>query len=638
MSTIRLLTVATVAIVSTASLTRCGAPVVGNDAAPAAPAADRESWNSIIELGESGTHVTIKAAYLSDFADRQETRADSGVEMTISDSAGSVRSRLTAERLVVNHRENRLDAIGAVSVASPDSLQLRGDSLVWERSQSRMRVPGQVEVQTPKARLKGRNLSTTTQLDEWSAQLVEGTLTGASANGTYEVRLRARRDSTWRGEGLLARYDSVAAEVEGYRVNSASAEYDEIGGLILFSGQVTAEDVDVDGAVSRRTHAAELQFDVVEDRKTARGGVELTDLDGTMRLSASSLEDAGAGRWTAQGTPADLEVGGRSFSVARLAYDEMNDEYTAAEATFRDEGRTLRADTLTYSPAPESIEAWGDVALTLPEMDGIARGDAVSLDLDAEHADLRGASPGDTAHLSRRRERGDSLTISAASLGFDLKENHLTGSGGFSLRGPEMVVTGDSGWFENATEKVGVAGTVLFLQADSLAGGESRLEADSMTVHLGQGQIESMQIPSGLSGRIDGGQGQTSWLQAKGGDLFFGSERLQRVELRDGAQVTHRSSAAASVSRFRATRMSLHFDGRGALGQVLARGDAELTSRDDPATAADDTTDVVDDLSSSINRVTGEELDIRLAEGKVVSVEITGLIEGRYLPSEEGDE
>ncbi len=626
-------------MVSTVWLARCGAPIDGSDAAPAAPAADRESWNSLIELGESGTHVAIKAAYLRDFADRQETHADSGAEMTISDSAGTLRSRLTAERLVVSHRENRLDASGAVSVDSQDSLQLRGDSLVWERSQRRMRVPGHFEVQTPTARLTGRNLSTTTKLDGWSAQLVTATLTGASASGTYEVRLRARHDSTSRGEGLVARYDSVVAEVEGYRIHSASAEYDEIGGQILFSGQVTAEDVNEDGTVSRRTRAAELQFDVVEDRKTARGGVEVVEFDGGMRLSASSLDDEALGRWTARGTPADLELGGRSFSATRLAYDELNDEYTAAEATFRDEGRTLRADSLIYSRALESIDAWGDITLTLPGMDGVARGDSTHLDLSAERAELRGSSGSGTAHLSKWRERGDSLFISAALLGFDLKENHLTGSGGFSLRGPDLVVTGDSGWFDSASERVGVAGTVLFRQADSDAAGESRLEADSMTVHLGEGRIESMQIPSGLSGRIHGLQGQTSWLRASGGDVFFDSERLQRVELRGGAQVTHRSSTASTGSRFRAEMISLHFDGRGALGQVLARGDAELTSRDVPAAADDDTTTVADDSNTSINRVTGAELDIRLAAGKVVEVEITGLIEGRYLPSrEEGDE
>jgi hypothetical protein len=51
-----------------------------------------------------------------------------------------------------------------------------------------------------------------------------------------------------------------------------------------------------------------------------------------------------------------------------------------------------------------------------------------------------------------------------------------------------------------------------------------------------------------------------------------------------------------------------------------------------------DTTGASDEDSAggSTNRVSGQGLNIRLEEGRVVEVEVTESIEGRYLPGKEG--
>ena len=665
---------------------------------PDVPPADRESWDCLIELGGSGMHVSIRAPYLQDFADLQETRADSGADLELADSTGAVMTRLAGSRLVVNHRQNRLTAGGAISLASTDSLELQSDSLVWDRASNRMEVPGAVSVRTSGLSLKGQNLLAGEEFDYWIVERVSGTLSGRSAQGEpYEVRIEALRDSTVRGtDGLVAHYDSVLAEVDDFRIRSAAASWSQSTSVVSFTGRVHAAE---SGTVSRRIDADELLYDIGADRRVARGEVTLQE-DDEIRLVASRLEEDGDGGWRAsgdlsleEGGEVILEVGDRSFRAIELRYENSQSVYTAFGAAFRRDDHTMLADSLIYRREVDLLEARGGVSLSLPEMGGSASAQAASFDLAAERARLEGTAS-EPARLSRQRTeedsshteedssyteedssygeedslnpREDTLYIEAVHMDLDLAAERLTGNGGFWVRagGGNLEVAGESGSFQS--ERLELGGGVRFRQLDSedLAA-QSRLETDSMTVQLENGRLGRIDLPGHLRGLIKGGSGQTSWLSAEAGSAYLEEERLKRVELSGSAVVTHRSPSSASVNRFRADVMSLFFDPRGGLLRVQARGSAELTSRLPPpaeATPADTvptpsvpfprletqlpvaapdsaaTTGASDkdSVGGSTNRVSGQGLNIRLEEGRVVEVEVTESIEGRYLPGEEG--
>ena len=644
--------------------------------APDVPPADRESWDCLIELGGSGMHVSVRAPYLQDFADLQETRADSGAVLELADSTGAVITRLAGRRLVVDHRQNRLTAGGAISVTSTDSLELQGDSLVWDRASNRMEVPGAVMVRTSGLSLNGQNLLAGEGFDYWIVERVSGTLAGRSGQGEpYEVRIEALRDSTVRGtDGLVAHYDSVLAEVDDFRIRSAAASWSQSTSVVSFTGGVHAAE---SGTVSRRIDAEELLYEIGADRRVARGEVTLQE-DDEIRLVASRLEEDGDGGWRAtgdssleEGGEVILDVGDRSFRASELRYENSQSVYSASGAVFRRDDHTMLADSLIYHREADLLEALGGVSLSLPEMGGSASAQAASFDLAAERARLEGTAS-EPARLSRQRTEKDSsyseedslnpgadtLYIEAVRMDLDLAAERLTGNCGFWVRagGGNLEIAGESGSFQS--ERLELGGGVRFRQLDSAdLAAQSRLETDSMTVQLENGRLGRVDLPGHLRGLIKGGSGQTSWLSADTGSAYLAEERLKRVELSGSAVVTHRSPSSASVNRFRADVMSLFFDPRGGLLRVLARGSAELTSRLPPpaeATPADtvqletqelvvaadsaDTTGASDEDSAggSTNRVSGQGLNIRLEEGRVVEVEVTESIEGRYLPGKEG--
>ena len=626
----------------------------GERPVPDVPPADRESWNCLIELGGSGRKVSIRAPYLRDFVDRQETRADSGADMTLADSTGTVTTRLVASRLLVNHRDNHLIAGGAISLTSTDSLELHSDSLVWDRAANHMYVPGNLSLRTSGSDLSGSNLRAGEEFDYWTAESIRGTLSGTSAQGEpYEVRLRALRDSTHRdATGLVAHYDSVVAEVDEFHIRSTSARWVQSAAQVSFTGHVQATE---HGAVSRSIDADELLYDIGGDRRVARGDVTLQEDDET-RLRAPRLEEDGEGRWRAMGHSSSpgvaaviLDVGDRSFRAVELAYERESGTFLASAATYRRGDHTMRADSLVYRRESDRIEALGGIHLTLPAMGGSATGESTDFNLIAERAELAGTAS-EPARLSRPRSGADTLHIEADLMTFDLSADQLTGKGAFVVRaGNGLEVAGESGSFHSQSERLELTGSVRFLQRHSGdPSTESRLDTDSMTVQLDSGHIGKIDLPMRLDGLIRGGGGQTSWLSADGGSAHLDGERLSSVELHGAATVTHRSPAAAAVNRFSADAMTLSFDPGGALEGVRARGSAELTSRlpaaAEPATAANDSVDTAgasddDGLSGgSINRVSGESLSIRLEDGRVVEVEVTESIEGRYLPDKEGGE
>ena len=562
------------------------------------PAVDGEAWDAHIEMGRPGHRIQIRAAYWREFSKAQRVIATGGVEVAFR--GGEAASTLRAERLVLEHKRDRFGLAGNVVLRAGDSLAIHADTLLWEGAHEQLRIPGALRVELDEGRESGRNLTSNFAVDAWSLEAVEGLWRGRDGAA---VEVRAQREQSRRVAGVREiAYDSVEVRYDGMQLTGPHAAFLPQSRRFNISGGV-------EGADSLARFAAdEVAVDAQKQRLVARGAVCYREEEAELRADEVE-EDRSTGRWQARGAPATFVQGERQIEARQLTYSRPERALTAqGGVVLRAGARTLTAQTLRYQRDGQ-VEAEGAIDLRAPELDGALAGDSLFLDLEQEAGWMRGGPS------LRRRD----VALSAPELRFDLAQGRLAGTGGFALHTAGLEIAAERGTYQ--ADSIWVAEGVVLEERDDERDYYSRLMADSMVVALADSQVESIAIPGPVSGKIAVGDRQ-SWIEGRGGQVFMADGRLERVEVRAEADVTHRRAANEAINRFRGRQMTLHFDATG-LRRALVKGEAELVSR------------IQDDDAIAVNEVGGEELDIRFADGVLAEVGVGPEIEGRYYPPAE---
>ena len=582
-----------------AMLWACGAGEVPEEPLQI-PEVDGEAWDAHIELGRPGHRIEIRAAYLREFSKSEQVVATGGVEVTFrGDEAVST---LRAERLVLEHKRDRFGLAGGVVLCAGDSLEVQADTLLWENAHEQLRVPGALRVEVGEGREWGRNLTSNFAVDAWTLEAVEGLWRGRD---DAVVEVRARREESRRVEGVQEiTYDSVAVRYDGVRLTGPRATFLPQARRFDLSGRV-------EGADSLAQFAAdEVAVDAEKQRLVARGAVRYLEEDAELRADEVE-EDRRAALLQARGEPATFVQGERQIEAPELAYSRTERELTAQGGVVLHTGeRELTAQTLRYKRDGQ-VHAEGAIALTAPELDGSLAGDSLFFDLEQEAGWMRGAPS------LRRRD----IVLAAPVLRFNLVQGRLAGTGGFALHTEGLEVVAERGVYEADSTRVLVAEGVVLEEQDEERDYHSRLMADSMVVALADNQVEWIAIPGQVSGQIEVGD-RHSWIEGRGGQVFMADGDLERVEVSAEADVTHRRAENEEINRFRGQQMTLYFDAAG-LRRALVKGAAELVTR------------LQEDDEVSVNEVSGEELDIRFAEGALAEVQVGPKTEGRYYPPAE---
>jgi len=603
------------------------------------PQADRQSWNSTLHLQGPESTITVTLPFSQDFDERQLTLGEGGVVIEFvkenADSAGAQRIEIRAERLALEHADDRMALAGSVAVVTADSVLLTTDSLRWSRTDDLLEVPGWADVTRSNGSLRARDLSANTSLERWSARNVTGLLRATDDKGVpYELQVRAKRDSSIRPAGgyLSAAYETASVRIGGRSVGSDLAVLDEENEQIFFSGGVVLVD-------SARTISADwLEHNLALGTSSASGSVVVDERD--WRLQAKAIEVDGSGdRWTSSGTPVLVEWEGRSLSAAHLSYNSHSalafftasgNLTGATQIEFRDGERLIIADSLTYHRGMDLIEAFGAVAFTAPEFVGVIQAQKARVALDSETAQLSGS-----ARLIRQRTAA-SLVIGAHELNFDLAGRQMAGNGDFFVsNGIGLTLKAGHGYFDSKTESLTLSQGVEFTEQAF-----DTIHSDSMVVTLKDGEVVDVLLPSPLTGSVATSASQTSWVEAGGGLLHFESERVETIVLTGNARVTHRSQRNA-INRFTGTKVTMNFRG-GQLVTVMAAGEAMVQSRlsdtDDGESAAKPPGNAeTDPHSGPVNRVTGNRLQITLEDGIVIEVKASESVEGEFVPASADD-
>ena len=188
----------------------------------------------------------------------------------------------------------------------------------------------------------------------------------------------------------------------------------------------------------------------------------------------------------------------------------------------------------------------------------------------------------------------------------------------------ELTIGAGRGTYHSEEEQLGLADRVTLYQENEEDGHSSRIEADSMVVYMRDGEPSRVEMVGGMQAALQGAEGRANWIRGAAGKLFFSDEKLDRIEVGGGADVTHKDRE--DVSRIRGEAMSLYFGDR-RLQRVEALGQAEfMTSLPEDE----------GDQGASVNRVAGEELEVVLKDGAIVDVRIVKP-EGRYHPPPKED-
>ncbi len=582
-----------------AMLWACGAGEVPEEPLQI-PEVDGEAWDAHIEIGRPGHRIEIRADSLREFSKSEQVVATGGVEVAFrSDEAVST---LRAERLVLEHKRDRFGLAGGVVLRAGDSLEVQSDTLLWENAHEQLRIPGTLRVEVGEGREWGRNLTSNFAVDAWSLEAVEGLWRGRDG---VMMEVRAQREESRRVEGVQEiAYDSVEVRYDGVRLTGPRATFLPEARRFDFSGGV-------EGADSLAQFAAdEVAVDAEKQRLVARGEVRYQEEEAELR-AAEVEEDRSSALLQALGEPATFVQGERQIEARQLAYSRSEQKLTAQDGVVLRAGeRELTAQTLRYTRDGQ-VHAEGAIALKAPELDGSLAGDSLFFDLEQETGWLRGAPS------LRQRE----LVLTAPVLQFDLVRGRLAGTGGFALRAEGLEVVAERGAYEADSTRVLVAEGVVLEERDGERDYHSRLMADSMVVALADSQVEWIAIPGQVSGQIEVGD-RRSWIEGRGGQVFMVDGDLERVEVSAAADVTHRRAENEEINRFRGQQMTLYFDAAG-LHRALVKGAAELVTR------------LQEDEEVSVNEVSGEELDIRFAEGSLAEVRVGPEIEGRYYPPAE---
>ena len=564
------------------------------------PEVDGEAWDAHIELGRPGYRIEIRAAYLREFSKSEQVIATGGVEVAFrGDEAVST---LRAERLVLEHKRDRFGVAGGVVLHAGDSLEVQADTLLWESAHEQLRIPGALRVEVREGREWGRNLTSNFAVDAWSLEAVEGLWRGRDG---VMVEVRAQREESRRVEGVQEiAYDSVEVRYDGVKLTGPRATFLPEARRFDISGGV-------EGADSLAQFAAdEVAVDAEKQRLVARGAVRYREEEAELRATEVE-EDRNSALLQARGEPATFVQGERQIEAHQLAYSRSERELTAqGGVVLRAGARALTAQTLRYTRDGQ-VHAEGAIALKAPELDGSLAGDSLFFDLEQEAGWLRGAPS-----LRQRK-----LVLTAPVLRFDLVRGRLAGTGGFALRAEGLEVVAERGAYEADSARVLVAEGVVLEERDHERDYHSRLMADSMVVALADSRVEWIAIPGQVSGQIEVGD-RRSWIEGRGGQVFMADGDLERVEVSAAADVTHRRAENEEINRFRGQQMTLYFDAAG-LHRALVKGAAELVTR------------LEEDEEVAVNEVSGEELDIRFAEGSLAEVRVGPEIEGRYYPPAE---
>jgi hypothetical protein len=603
----RLLRIGPVAAGLLAGLSACSdvdGPAVSDPVAP--EDRDRESWGVRIQLlSPTSRTLTVDAPYLTDHLDEQLSRADSGVAVTLGDSTGEVVTRLSAHRLVVDHRAHTVALSGTVSAVAPEQrVSLIADTVTWDRTEDRLDLTEGAEVVLATGRLRAERLSGTSDMATWTAHGVRATLQDSGA-GWDPVEVDSPRALVQAGAAVMASFDSLRAVWRERSLRAHVGAYDGERARLDLAGEVTLIDS------SRQVRADSVRLDLAEGGVDARGEVRVS---GDLRLRARRLSEADGGRWTLAGDPVEFDDDERHLRAAAMTVSAGGDSIGAGGGVHVGVGeRSFAADSLHLVRPDGPLDAVGAVRLESREIEGVlTAGRARSVD----GGDLVALWEG--ARFDRERA-DDSLVIEADTL--RLQQGELRGSGAFRLQSPPRVelragvgryaTEGDTARLARATEFRYDAGT-----------SRSRLRADSSLVFLDGGEPVGLRWPDGLSGRTEDAR-QTSWITAAEGAGELNEGRLVRLTLTGGVEVTHRGDAGR-LSRFTAAAMELTYDDDGVLQGVVASGDALVQTRLDEEGAA----------GPSTNEVRGEELDVDLEEGEVVSVAVLEGVEGRFVPEE----
>ena len=97
-----------VCVLLSAVLLHCDSPLAEEPEAIEPPVYDREAHDAVIDMRGRSFRATLTAPRLLDFEDERQTRADSGVVIVLLDSSGESMTRLTAERMSLDRRADRL--------------------------------------------------------------------------------------------------------------------------------------------------------------------------------------------------------------------------------------------------------------------------------------------------------------------------------------------------------------------------------------------------------------------------------------------------------------------------------------------------------------------------------------------------
>ena len=568
------------------------------------PRADRQAWGLRLNIAELDLRVEISTPFLEVIGRR--TVADSGASISFIQSDDVLLSRVRAARMEFD--PSFLSLAGTVELVAGDSLQVRADSLLWDREAGEFRIPQSVDMRLQRGRVAGANMKTDLWLTDWSLERTRELwrIDEDSLSVTAARQLGRRRH----GE-IAVSYEDLSARFAGLDMNGERAFYDENQGALRLEGGVSGSDS------SHSFEAGQLDYDLRHRRFKAAGTVTL-DSD-SISIDAAEFSKEGDAE-SFRGDPAEFRRGERFVAASLLSYNRSTGILQATDSvSFRDGGKTLTSARLIYDREADSVAVEGSFRLNLPEMHGVASG-----------GDLRYAVRDGKATLKKspsfQRERGDGshMSISAQTIAADLNGEVLDCDGSFRSVSAEATATAASGLFEDSKNRLTLAGDVDFrmrAMADSIV---SFVQADSMVVELEDGKPVEVQIPTSLAGSIGGGASRINWISALAGSLFLREDELESVELRGGAEVTHRKLGAEEISRFSGTEMTMEFENR-LMQRVYVRGNAAVVSRIPDEEKED---------GASMNRVEGERLVIEFSQGELAAVRLLDSIKGRYYPLE----
>ena len=575
------------------------------------PTADRESWDERFEVIEPGLRVAISTPYLQYHG--SSARTDSGVSVLFRGSSGDTLSSLVASRLSMDANE-MVGLGGTVTISPGDSMSIAADSLIWERSGKRLRLPGRVLITASGGDQTGRNLQADLEFRRWSMGKVTSNWRGTNNGEEYLVEVAADSSiSERKGGGVIVEYIGATVLFDGDVVRGPSASYDGVDGTLYFHGGVSSADS------VEQLAADELHFELGKRLVRASGAVRLARE--AWSLEADELRKAGDGEpMQALGDPVVLYHGAKYLETDELVYQPGQRVFRATGAIlFRRDGAELRARNLSYDENEQRIEAAGAVVLHTPEVDGELHGQSLLMDLEDETIRLSGAP-----RLVRVGQ--DSLTVDADLITIDSQMETLVGEGEFLLASSKISLAADRGEIIGQgegvqEERLTVTGSVVMTQPDGVVNG------DSMVVGLSGGRVAEVAVPGLVEARTQAPSRQTTWIKGRGASLRLEGDRLDRVALEAEAEVLHNDTVNEEVSQISGRQMELIFAAGEGLVRIDVTGEAKFASRLATKKEAD---------KPSLNEVKGEQLTILLDGGEIDQV-IIAKPRGSYFPGTKKD-